>query len=169
MKHVLMQPRWWGARITEVFIALALAYLTINMIEYREAVSKANVPASDWFELHEIYVPDHTVGSNPKMIYDRSILIGHRGFWVAEAQKVDPDGREGLFQNACTGSGVSDYDLDDALGPDNEVDWNWFFGRPCVIPPGTYRIQLTRDMTKPGYPAKQDRGYSNTFHVLPAK
>lgn len=169
MKHLITQPRWWGARFTELFIAVALAYITINVIEYREAVSKANVPSEDWFVLNEVYVPDHVVGSNPNMIYDRDILIAHRGFWVAEAQSVSPDGREGLFKNACTGSGVDDYDPSDVLGPEDTVDWTWFFGRPCVIPPGTYRIQLTRDMTKPGYPVKQDRGFSNTFHVLPAK
>ena len=70
-----------------------------------------------------------------------------------------------MFQNACSGSGVDDYDMGEVLGLDNTVNWSWFFGRPCRIGPGTYRVQLTRDMTKPGYPVKQMRGWSNTFYV----
>lgn len=165
----MKDPRWWGQRLIELAAAVALFYMSVALIEYREAVSKANVPAEDWFVVNEIYVPDHPVGSNPNMVYDRTILVGHRGFWIAEAQRISPDGREGLFENACTGSGVDDYDPSDVLGPDSTVDWTWFFGRPCVVPPGAYRIQLTRDMTKPGYPVKQDQNFSNTFHVLPVK
>jgi len=164
----LTSPRWWFSRLTELFVASALAYLTVNMIVYREALQKADIPATDWFVLQEIYVPDHVEGSNPGMIYDRLILESHRGFWVAEVQKVNPGGREGVFQNYCSGSGVDDYDIVDVLGPDGTVNWNWFFGRPCAVGPGTYRIQLTRDMTKPDFPVKQMRGWSNTFRVLPA-
>lgn len=157
--------RWWGSRFSEMFIALTLFYLSVNLIEYREAVRKANVPVDTWFVLDEIFVPDHEVGSNPGMIYGRQVLVNHRGFWVVEAQRVNPDGREGVFQHACSGSGVNDYDTDEVLGENGNVSWTWFFGRPCVIPPGTYRVQLTRDMAIPGYPVKQMRGWSNTFIV----
>lgn len=165
MRKHLTSWRWWMTRMGEIVIALALFYITVSLMEYRDAVSKADVPASDWFVLEEIYVPDHEVGSNPSMVYDRDILVDHRGFWVAEAQRINPDGQNGVFRNACSGSGVDDYDKDEVLGKDDAVSWEWFFGRPCTIPPGTYRIQLTRDMTKPGYPVKQMRGWSNTFHV----
>lgn len=161
----LQRIGWWGQRLTEVVVAIFVAYIAITMIEYREAVQKDSVEPSDWFVVNEIYVPDHEVGSNPLMIYDREIRVPHLGFWVVEAQRINPDGREGVFQNACSGSGVSDYDLDEVLGRGNEVTWEWFFGRPCVIPPGTYRLLLTKDMTVPGYPVKQDRYVSNTFHV----
>ena len=156
--------RWWGARLTEGFIALSLFYLSVNLIEYREAVKRDAVAPEEWYVLNEIFVPDHTVGTNPDMIYDHTILVDHRGFWVGEVQKVRPEGREGVFQNACSGSGVDDYEVNDVL-PDETVDWEWFFGRPCNVPAGQYRIQLTRDMSKPGYPVKQMRGWSNTFTV----
>jgi len=157
--------RWWVSRAVELSIALLVFYVAVTLYEYREALKRADVPPEAWFELAEIYVPDHDEGSNPDMIYDRAIYVAHRGFWVAEAQRVDPDGREGVFQNYCTGSGVADYDLDDVLGNDNEVTWEWFFGRPCTIPPGQYRIQLTRDMTIPDWPVKQTRHHSNVFTV----
>ncbi len=159
--------RWFVRRATEAFIALTLAYLTVHLIEYREAVKRADVPATDWFILDEIYVPDHDEGSDPTMVYARRILTDHRGFWVAEAQRVNPDGRQGVFQNVCSGSGLDDYDTTEVLGVGNTVSWSWFFGRPCRLPPGTYRIQLTRDMSKTGFPVKQTRDWSNTFHIVP--
>lgn len=157
--------RFWLSRATEVVTACLLFYVGLNLYEYREAVAKAEVPSEDWFEVSEIYVPDHVFGSNPDMLYDREIKVDHRGFWVVEVQQVMSGGEGGLFQNACTGSGVNDYDLTDFLAEDT-VTWQWFVGRPCRVPPGTYRIQLTRDMMIPGQPIKKTRNFSNTFKVL---
>lgn len=157
--------RWWGARITEATVAFLLFYVTASLLEYREAMKRVDTPAEEWFVLTEIFVPNHTVGSDPEILYDREILIDHRGFWVAEVQRVDPDGRDGVFQNACIGSGVADYDRDEVLSPNKSVKWSWFFGRPCVVPPGQYRVQLTRDMVVPGWPVKKTRAWSNTFIV----
>jgi len=84
---------------------------------------------------------------------------------VAEAQRVNPDGRFGVFETACTGTGVNDYGVEDVLGENNAVSWEWFFDRKCEVPPGQYRIQLTRDMRVPDYPVKQGRNWSNTFTV----
>ena len=145
-------------------MALVLLYVTTSLIEYRNAVARADVPASEWFEVSEIFVPDHRVGDNPEIVYDREIRVGHRGFWVVEVQKVSPGDRAGVFQTACTGSGVNDYDLDDVL-VDDTVSWSWFLGRPCRVAEGTYRIQLTRDMMIPDWPVKKTKDWSNTFKV----
>jgi len=157
--------KWFRARAVEVSMALFIAYLTVNLIEYREAIRRADIPPTDWFVLNEIFVPDHEAGSDPSILYDRTILSNHRGFWIAEAQRVNPDGRMGLFQNACSGSGLDDYDRGEVLPKGNSVRWSWFFGRPCAVEPGVYRVQLTRDMSKPGYPVKQMRAWSSTFTV----
>lgn len=156
---------WFLGRAMELSVALIVFYVAVTLYEYREALKRAEVPAEEWFTLNEIYVPDHERGSDPEMIYDRDIYVSHRGFWVAEVQRVNPDGREGVFQNFCTGSGVADYDVSDVLGADNTVTWSWFFGRPCAVPPGKYRIQLTRDMTLPDWPVKRTRSHSNIFEV----
>lgn len=161
----LKSPRWWASRFVELAAAMAVAYMTINLIEYREAVRRDEVPSTDWFELRELYIPDHAQGSDPIMVYDRRIKQDHRGFWVAEVQRVNPNGRAGVFQNVCTGSGVADYDTTDVLGPDNTVNWSWFLGRPCRVGPGAYRVQLSRDMVVSGYPVKSQRTVSNIFHV----
>jgi len=156
---------WWTSRLLEGTVAIALFYVSINLIEYRDAVQREDVPAEDWFVVNEIYVPDHPAGSDPMMVYDRDILSTHKGFWVVEAQIVEPAGRVGVFQNACSGSGTDEYDVNEVLSPNHEVKWSWFFGRPCTIPPGTYRILLSKDMTIPGYPVKSMKKTSNTFHV----
>jgi len=163
-KHPAKTWGFWASRGMETIAALAGAFLIINILEYRQAEQKANVPSTDWWVINDIYVPDHEVGTNPNMVYDRTIKVSHRGFWVVEAQRQNADGKGGVFGAACTGSGVNDYDPGEIIVEDT-VEWGWFFGRPCTIPPGTYRLQLTKDMTKPGYPVKQSRDYSNTFRV----
>ncbi len=165
-KHPAKTWKFWVSRAMETLIALGLAAFIITIWEYRDAEQRASIPASEWWIVNDIYVPDHEVGSNPDMIYDREILVAHRGFWVAEVQRQDPNQWKGVFFAACTGSGVNDYDVDEGI-PNDTVSWEWFFGRPCAVPPGTYRIQLTKDMTVPGYPVKQSKNYSNTFRVLP--
>jgi hypothetical protein len=165
MMDNLKDSRWWMSRFVELAAALAIGYMTIQLIEYREAVRRDEIPASDWFELRELYVPDHAQGSDPLMVYDRVIKEDHRGFWVAEVQKVKPDGRSGVFQNVCSGSGVAEYETTDVLGPDNAVSWSWFLGRPCRVQPGNYRILLSRDMVVPGYPVKSQRSVSNIFRI----
>ena len=156
---------WWVGRTFEISVALLVFYVAVTLIEYRESVAKTETPASEWFVLNELYVPDHKVGDDPLLVYDREILSDHKGFWIAEVQLVDAGGSDGLFQNICTGSGVNDYNMNETLGPDSEVHWTWFFGRPCVVPPGRYRIMLTRDMTKPDWPVKRHRDISNVFVV----
>lgn len=160
----LRSVRWLASRSTELVIALVVVYIGIGLTEYRQAMKREAVPASDWFEITEIFVPDHAVGSNPDMIYGRTIHVAHRGFWVAEVQRVNPGGHEGVFQNACTGSGVNEYEEDEVL-IEQTVTWSWFFGRPCRVGPGVYRVKLTRDMAIPGWPVKKTDDWSNTFRV----
>lgn len=143
--------------------------ISVGLITYVNAVQEdrqLSVPAEAWFTVNSIYVPDHVEGSNPIMIYDRTIIEPHRGFWIAEAQRQAEPGVAKFF-NECSGSGVADYDLEDVI-PANEVEWSWFFGRKCEVPPGTYRIQMTKDMVRPDWPVKSMKPvYSNVFRVLP--
>lgn len=156
--------RYWALRLAESLIAVGLAFVFITLMEYREDQRKLDIDAADWWQVNDIFVPDHEAGSNPNMIYDRTILHPHRGFWVVEAQRQNVDMQGGVFGAACTGSGVNDYDMEDVI-PGNTVTWAWFFGRPCAIPPGVYRLQLTKDMTVPDYPVKSARNFSNVFRV----
>lgn len=155
---------WVRNRAMELLVAMAFVYVITAGLEQRDAVRKANVPADAWFEVHEIYVPNHVAGSDPMILYDRTIRENFTGFWVVEAQRRDSQGR---FSNVCSGSGVDDYTPEDFL-PEEGVRWTWFFGRACAIPPGTYRIAAVWDMRRPDYPLKRQRARSNLFEVLPA-
>lgn len=157
---------WWRDRVIELTVGCMAAFLIVQTISYREAQERLKVPPEAWFEVHDIYVPDHEIGSNPLMVYDRSIYVDHRGFWIAEVQRRNRTADD-MFFNACSGSGVDQYETTDVI-PDDTVSWEWFFGRPCVVGPGTYRIQLTREMTRPEWPPKRSVAYSNTFTVYPA-
>lgn len=156
----------WSVRLAEIAAAGILFVGVSSAIDYRKDAYKRDVQPTEWFTVNDIYVPDHEVGDNPGMIYDRTIGEDHRGFWVAEAQKQVPS-ETTVFFNECTGSGVADYETSDVI-PGDTVTWEWFFGKPCQVPPGTYRIQLTRDMTKPDWPVKRGKpAYSNVFRVYP--
>jgi hypothetical protein len=165
MMNKLKSYAFWKNRLIELTLAIMLGWTTIQIIQYREDQSRAEIEPTDWFEVFEVYVPDHPAGSNPNLVYDRVIREPFRGFWVAEVQQRDRLTDAASF-NACTGSGVADYAPEDVL-PDRTVSWEWFMGRPCNVAPGTYRIQITYDMRRDDYPTKRIVVFSNTFKVTP--
>lgn len=156
--------RYWGAKTVEVAVASAVALVLMLYLQARDQAAMNNVRPEDWFVVNSIYVPDHETGSNPLMIYDRTIFVEHRGFWTVEAQRqVEPG--QALFFNECSGSGVSQYDLTDTI-PNSAVSWTWFFGRDCVLEPGIYRIAMSKDMVVPGFHVQRmPTVYSNVFRV----
>lgn len=164
----LLSPRWWFTRFWETLMAAAFVYLLTSWIVAREDRRFDDLPPTEWFEVFEIYVPDHEVGSNPIVGYDREIKVNFDGFWIAEVQQRNLlKGSETGFFAACSGSGTNHYETTDYLDPDL-VTWEWFLGRPCVVPPGTYRIVVTYDMRRPGDTrVKRYRVLSNVFEVTP--
>lgn len=154
---------WVWRRAFELAVAMTIVYVVTAGIEYREDRRKLSVEATDWFEVHELFVPDHAQGSDPLLFYDRTIKRPFTGLWVVEAQARDDEGR---YINVCSGNGLSDYEPEDRLPPEG-VRWTWFFDRECAIPPGTYRLAVVYDMRIAGYPMKRYRVRSNIFHVTP--
>lgn len=165
-KLPIKSPKYWGEKTVEIVTASIAAFILVSFLQSREDLEKSSVKAEDWFTVNSIYVPDHEVGANPIMVYDRSILETHRGFWVVEAQRQEAPGVARFF-NECSGSGVDNYTETDLL-PEEGVSWSWFFGRPCTVPPGLYRVEMTKDLSVPGYPVKSMLPvFSNTFRVYP--
>lgn len=152
---------YWRNRMFELAIAGFAVFLLTSYYEQQAKRLKAAVDVTDWFEVNELFVPDHAFASNPQMIYDREVKENVRGFWVAEAQRR---GDNGKFSNACTGSATNDYDVEEEI-PEDVVDWEWFLFRKCDIPPGTYRLSVSWDFSRPGFPIKQYRKNSNIFVV----
>lgn len=157
----LMSWSFWFRRIVEITVALLLAFVVIQLSASVNDRQRGLLPASTWFVVNEIYVPDHGSGSNPLMIYDRVIRENFRGFWVVEVQSVNPNG---LFQNVCSGFGTNDYDTSEII-VDDKVRWVWFVGRECAVPAGDYRLRVSYTLKKPGWPEKEVWAVSNVFTV----
>ena len=142
-------------------MALVLVAGVVQLSTAFDERHRDRVPVSDWFEVDEIYVPDHKAGSNPLMIYDREVNRDFTGFWIAEVQRVKPGA---LFQHECSGFGTSQYSTDETI-ENNEVTWEWFLGRPCAIPPGRYRLRVSYTLKVAGWPEKDLTVTSNVFTV----
>jgi hypothetical protein len=151
----------WKQRILEVTIAAALAILAIQVITYFRAIAREEVPVSAWFSVAEVFVPDHRAGTDPVIIYDRTVFENVRGFWIVEVQRREYGD---LSFTECTGYGINDYEVSDTI-PENRVSLSWFVGKECNLTPGTYRLRVSYSFRKQGWPVKDLVVLSNTFVV----
>ena len=152
---------WFKHRIAEAVLAVFVVFLIVQFKDQIDARQRDALPASAWFQVNEIFVPDFRVGENPEMIYDRTVREDFRGFFVVEVQQQQANG---LWFAACSGSGASDYEQTDAI-PDRTVEFSWFVNRDCNINPGTYRLRVSWDMRRVGWPTKTTVALSNIFEV----
>jgi hypothetical protein len=157
------QSRWDRIKIrtAEVAVALFLASVTIQVVTFAHEQRRDSVPATKWFKVNEVFVPDHTVGQNPPVIYDRMVFEGFRGFKLAEVQRRDIDG---LMFTECSGAEINEYAVEDVI-PEKTVSFDWLVGRPCAVGPGTYRLRISYDLRRDGWPPKQLSVLSNVFTV----
>ena len=156
---------WWWHRTVEMVVALTVVYVFTGALEQRNERLLNQVEPTEWMEIEELYVPDHSVGSNPILVFDKRVKTPFLGFWIAEVQLRDIEPNLG-FRSACTGIGEEGYTPEPGV-PEREVRWSDFLGKDCSVPPGVYRIVYTVDMRVPGYPVKRLRALSNVFEVNP--
>ena len=158
-----MRLQWWRYRVIEFCIGLVTFSCIMYLIGNIQQRSRESVAAGTWFVVSDIFVPDHEVGSNPEMTYDRTIKGEFQGFWVVEVQRQDTDGS---FTLECSGSGVNEYEPRDYI-PNNTVRWDWFIGKSCAdIPPGDYRLRASWVLRRSNWPEKTVVKYSNPFKVM---
>lgn len=161
-----MQANWWRYRAMEATMAVVLAAGVIYFAGNIQQRHRASVSPQRWMSVSNVYVPDHKVGSDPVLTYDRTILEGFTGFWIVEVQRKTP---EGLFSLECSGSGVNDYEPVDYI-PNNQVTFEWFVGSRCKdIPTGEYRLRSSWTLKRHGWPEKSMVIYSNIFRVTEAR
>lgn len=155
---------WWRFRALEFAVALGVVAAGMFISENIQMHRRVATPASSWFVVNQIYVPEHVEGANPDMNYDRTIKEPFQGFWVVEVQRLDATGS---FILECSGSGVNDYEVSDYI-PENTVSWDWFIGEKCRdIPPGEYQLRASWKLKRSGWPEKEVVTYSNVFKVSP--
>jgi len=148
--------------LSAVLVALAAAALIIAGFPTWNQHRKELVDVSTWFEVFDLTVPDHQLGSNPVISFDRVIHIPLRGEWVAEVQSVSDNG----FLFMCGGHGANIYEPSDLL-PD-PVTWDWFVwdkGTCENLPEGNYRLEVRWDFCKSSWPCKTLTRHSNVFKI----
>lgn len=156
-----MRRSWVFYRAAELMIALTIVAATLYIVDNVRQRSRMSVAASTWFTVPDIFVPDHNVGENPEIRYERSIKEPFQGFWVVEVQRQEGD----AFVLECSGSGVNDYEPADYI-PNDMVRWSWFIAKSCLeVPPGKYRLRASWVLRRDGWPEKTVVKYSNLFTV----
>lgn len=161
----ILSPRWILGRFVEIGIAFTLVLILTSHLQQREEDRFESIPATEWFEVTEVFVPDHEVGADPLVVYDRYIKRDFTAFWVVEVQRRDGQLDQERFFASCSGSGTNQYETTDYLEP-SDVTWTWFIGRECHVRPGSYRLVVTYDMRVPEFDrVKRYKVLSNVFQV----
>lgn len=144
-------------------LGLALGYLSLQVLDY------ATTPdPSKYFEVNDIFVPDHFVGQDPIIIYDRNIKKPFVARWTVEFQKVQGS----KFVTVCnTKEHRSNYDPEDYL-PDKGVTlYDWYTEGDCtqkvkVSGPGEYRIDTVWVLQLEDGKKPQVEKKSNIFKII---
>jgi hypothetical protein len=118
-----------------ILIALIAAAVMVNGATWFFRVERAIAPASDWFEVHTLHIPDHEIGTNPVVDFTRTIKQRLAGQWSVETQKLIG----ARWRTVCRDGDLSFYSPDEDLP--NPVRLNWFRGR-CNEVVGEQRLQV---------------------------
>lgn len=137
------------------------AILVTGWLAWSDAVKK-EVPASTWFEVKNISVPNFVEGDDPMMIYDRKIIKPFHATWSVEVHRAN----DAVDYAYCYGSGNQFYEPKEIL-PKSGVTLSWFIGKDCKLPEGQYTLQASWEIRPEGYPTKIETYTSNLFRVLP--
>lgn len=117
-----------------VTIAALLFAAVTAITTWVTRVDTATAPASAWFTVDEFHVPDHSVGENPVIQFERTIKKDMTGRWSVETQLFSGS----RWVTVCRGSGVSNYTTDEDLPRPITLDW---YRGSCDEKPGLYRLQ----------------------------
>ena len=103
--------------------AFICAVLIVAGWYFYSASVKDNAPATDWFVVRNVSVPDFIAGSDPPVNYDRVIKKEFFGRWSVEVHGTTQSTNYAI----CTGSGQNHYEPTETL-PDTGVSMSWFMG-----------------------------------------
>lgn len=149
------------SRLIEFAAAFVSAALIILFSQFVADKQRALTPASAWFQINEIFVPDHKVGDDAAILYDVVVLDEFESFRIVEVQRQSP---AGVWASVCAAATVEVKDPR-TLIENKTVSWQWLTGDSCALTPNVYRLRVTFAMSRPGWPAKRAFTLSNTFTV----
>ena len=151
----------------EAAIGITLAASLIFAYDSLINLYRNNIPVMAFFEVYEVFVPDHIVGSNPTLIYNRDIKQPFYGRFTIEVQELTYNSSNHFtLKTVCTATGAHTYTPTTFVGP-REVTWNWFMEDQCdIIQPGTYRLNTTWSVIPEEFSPKTAVNVSNAFTVF---
>jgi len=128
-------------RLLEITISLFLFMLFVISYDYVQDQRRELAPVTEYFEVRQIAIPDHSQGEDPIIIYDRTVHKPFRGTYNIEIQKA------GTLQplESCIGRNTINYSPEKKL-PEDGPTLSWFLGKKCDIPAGSYRIEACWDV-----------------------
>lgn len=142
----MINTRAWDQLLKVMFIVL---------------IAGAMWPASYWFEVDHISVPNAKVGKPIVMEVQRSI---HRPFSADWHVVVRRRTTAGSWVITCAADGSTDYLPEASLPQPTTLDW-WTNGRCPSLTPGTFRIHTTWQLEPQYVPTKRVTAVSNIFEV----
>lgn len=134
-----------------------------------EKIKKFLEPATNWFEVKDLFVPNFVLGEDPILLYDRDIKRSFQGEWLVEIEKVTGRG----VQFICKVEGRNNYRPENILM--DQTTLNWFMaydgrGTVCgdkILETGSYRIEVRWriEPDEPGYDVKIYRYTTRPFMI----
>lgn len=152
---------WWRQRLAELAAASVMATVIITVASFVAQRQREITPASAWFQINEVFVPDYRTGIPGAVTYDVVTLERFESFRIVEVQRA---ATSGVWLSVCAGAVIETRDPQTVI-ENKTVSWDWLLGTSCEMPPGAYRLRLTYAMSRPGWPAKRAFALSNVFHV----
>ena len=141
-----------------------LTFIAVNqswvLFQDNQQWSRDQQPISDWFTPTQLYVPDFASGTDPQIVYDRTIKQAFHVIWSVNVQKILDSG----FANVCTNLGSADFTPELKLPPDG-ITLNKFVGKDCSLKEGKYRIYVTWTVLRQSYSNVRLNLISNVFTV----
>lgn len=152
-----------GMSWKEIPAMLALALLVLFTVDRSIQYRRENAPTSEYFEVHQVVVPDFIEGEDPVITYDRTIRKPFRGYFSAEVQ------RNGTLSavHGCTGSSWVNYSPEKKLPPGG-LTLSWFLWKEpgeCQLKEGAYRLYACWDVYRDQASVRHECASSRLFNV----
>lgn len=146
-----------------IFIGILAVGVWVKYDTYKDNLR----PASDWFTINKISIPDFEEGTDPLVLYDRSIKLPFYGEGKSEVRDIS-----GAIPNVvCTGSWDMAYEPGDVLDT-TKITFNWILGArvipsPCEPKAGQY-VTWISVRVKPLNGVEREVTYlTDTFIIYP--
>ena len=151
----------------EIIVAVILAtvlivpWMTMNLINDISRLQVQMTEPEDYLIVRGITVRDSVEGTDPVLIYDRTIVRPFRGKWIAGIFLLLDE--TGANYGVCNNSGEADYQPETTLPA--TVKLAWYIERDCKLEPGKYVLKTTWEIKLPHDVTKYVRATSNVFEV----